>query len=380
MSTSKSPNNSMANATIHDVWLRQRAELEDELLNVGQGSRVPQTTTVAPVELTSKVSVLPGMFGNIPFAEQQPSAPVNTPAAQAKLQQSLNAVAAKQFLEHQQQLDQELSQQREAFLQEMSRQRAAFEQELAARDADWTAKRDREWAALQSAKEVHAVTIQKLQSELATERVFEHDGLHHWRRQAEAELTEARRLFEQDRMQQQSELARQRETELDRLRQERAEFAAQMRQSKMELAEARQRQDQDLRLATDEHASRMQSERAECEQLREIWAEKFRREQLVLENGLHFFEQYLSRFNQDLKSAQQNIQASGVALVPRFSPEIAMTGGLTPPRSPILSHTGREATSMPTDQGHDAEPVLLSLDEIRERLNQIKSHERQKVA
>ena len=363
MSTSKSLNNSMAKNSIHDVWLRQRAELESEFLEVGNDVRVAD-----PV-ITQAVIATP-----LTLAPQSQSASANSSTASDKLSSSLNAVAAKQFIELQQRLDHELMKQREAFLQELSRQRADFTRDLAVREAAWATQRDQEWAALQNAKEVHAATVQNLQTKLATERVREHDELLQWRRQAEVELTEARRVFEQDRLQQQTEFARQREAELERLRQERAEFEAHVRRAKLELSDTRQRQDHDLRLAQEAHTSQIQAERAELEQLRAAWTDKFRREQDVVNSGLRCFEQSLSRFNQDLKSAQQEINAHPVENVRHNAPHDV--GPLDSEERNTLPFDVPRRTTF-TDL--NAEPVLLSLDEIRERLNQIKDSNQQKV-
>ncbi|MCX7418901.1 MAG: hypothetical protein NT013_05110 [Planctomycetia bacterium] len=390
---------SSTNASIHDVWLRQRAELEEELLEVGNGihspdrvatvqEQLPKMSAAVSHEVKFGDSALPislhqTALSPSPISKRTPGTvelPTST-ASLANIQQSLSAATTKQFLDHQQNVDQELTRQREAFAQEVNRQRTNFEQELAARDAVWTTQRDREWAALQAAKEVHAAAVHRLQSDLAMERVREHEELQHWRQQAEAELTVARRLFEQDRMQQQAEFSRQRASELDRLRQERAEFEAQLRQSQIQLVEARGRHEQDLQQASEYHATRMQSERTELEQQREAWTEKFRQEQLVLENGLQFFEQHMARFNADLKSAQHNIQTLST---PQVMPTSAEQFAITIPFSSksISASTPSFATtaSTPLAPRHDSGPVLLSLDEIRERLNQLKSSQQQKVA
>ncbi len=403
MSPLNTANNSTANASIHDVWLRQRAELEAELLDVGSGTqaslqvaaameRVPTRPSVEATRLAK--SALPiSLSQSTPSSVQQPTNLAgtielpnatevpNVPASLANIQQSLSAATTKQFLEHQQRLDQELTRQREAFLQEINRQRAAFEQELAARDATWITQRDREWAALQSAKEVHAAAVHRLQSDLATEQVREHEALQNWRRQAETELTDARRLFEQDRMQQHAEFSRQREAELDRLRQERAELETHARQSQTQLADARERHEQDLRLSLDIHATRMQTERAELEQQRKSWTENFRREQLVLENGRQFFEQHMSRFNEELKSAQHNIQSlPATQPMPSAAEQHAVTIPFSSKQFVASTSSIAQATATQLSQRHDSEPVLLSLDEIRERLNQIKNSQQQKVA
>lgn len=409
MSPSNTSNNTPTKASIHDVWLRQRAELEEELLDIGNVGRSQIAVTSVNKHSTKKPSAGANVIGlaeaALPISLTQPSLAQPTsllkPASEqhstatstevevpesvaslANIQQSLSAATTRQFLEHQQRLDQELTRQREAFVQEINRQRSAFEQELAARDAAWTTQRDREWAALQSAKEVHAAAVHRMQSDLAMERVREHEELQHWRRQAEMELTEARRLFEQDRMQQQAEYARQRDSEIDRLRQDRAEFDAQVRQTKAALVEARERHEQDLRLSSDIHAARLQTERAELEQQRDAWTEKFRREQLVLDNGLQFFEQYISRFSEEMKSAQHEIQVmpgsqSASTTTEQFAATIPFSQRSTPTKSIAMA-----VEETPTRASHhsEAEPVLLSLDEIRDRLNQIKNSQHQKAA
>lgn len=417
MSPPKTSHNSPKNPSIHDIWLRQRTELEEELLDIGNNGSSPLRVVAADEPSTKKISDAPSsnlsaanalpisltqplhlqqVTGHHPIPLQHSTDSANPPpgnvdapvmdaeasASLANLHHSLSAATTKQFLEHQQRLDQELTRQREAFVQEINRQRAAFEQELSARDAAWTTQRDREWAALQSAKEVHAAAIQRLQSDLATERVREQEAIQHWRRQAELELAEARRLFEQDRMQQHAELTRQRDVETNRLRQERAEFEAQVRQTKAALVDARERHEHDLQLSADAHTSRLQTERTELEQQRAAWTEKFRREQLVLENGMQFFEQYVSRFSEEMKAAQHDIPSTPVSKTPQVSAEqFAST-------IPFASHsttskpspmTVQQAPAYASNQ-QEADPVLLSLDEIRDRLNQIKNGKHQKVA
>ena len=361
MSTPPNQHNPNASESVHDVWRRQRAVLEHELFDSGAdedrraGLQVARTVR----------SIDPGQVGKLPHVEDAAK------VQHAEWLRLANDAAAKQRLEQQQRYEQELARQREAFQQDLGRRRVAFEQELAARELAWAAQRDQEWTALRNAKEIQDVTIQKLKDELAVQRVSERDELHQWRRQAETELVEARRLFEQDRLQQLTEFARQREVEVERLRRDREEIDANVRQTQAELTATRQRQEEELRQTRDAHVARMQTERAELEKLRDGWTGKFRREQVVLENGLQFFEQHLLRVSDELKSAQRGLQAVSMS-----AGEVSVTMPLSGPclamlETPIAAKAAHAppATSRP-----------LNLEEIRERLLQLKTSERQKAA
>jgi hypothetical protein len=276
--------------SVHDAWLRQRSELEHDLFDGWQ----PITVTAVPLSFTDE-----------PQASTQEAERIQ----HAEWLKQANEGALRQRIDHQRRVEECLSQQREAFNQDLAKLRADFEQELAARDTAWTAQRDQEWMALQSAKQVHEQAQRRLNDEMATQRVREREELMQWRQQAEAELAEAHRLFEQERLQQQQEFARQRQTEMSQLRREREEFDARVRQIQSELTIARQRQEVDLRHVQDAQATQMRAERAEFDKLRDTWLEKFRREHVVLENGLQFFGQHLSRVSEELRVAQHGLQA-----------------------------------------------------------------------
>ncbi len=341
--------------SVHDVWLRQRAELEHELFD-GWAPIAPSTAAVvvrmAPLPEAASVSVAAAppaeVESPIPARNAKPSeephvvAPDAEKVQHAEWLKQANDAALRQRVDHQHLVEESLTQQREAFFQDLARLRANFEQELSTREAAWAAQRDQEWTALQTAKEVQEQAKRKVQEELVIQRVREREELMQWRKQAEAELAEARRLFEQERLQQQQEFARQRQTEMSRLRHEREEFEARVRQTQSELAVARQRQEDDLRHALDSQAAQMRAERAELDKLRETWLEKFRREQVVLENGMQFFGQHLSRVSEDLRVAQRGLQAvaeSATEVHPAlpFSAPTAAAPKEEPPPPPVLS-------------------------------------------
>ena len=261
-----------------------------------------------------------------------------------------------------------MARQRQAFQQDLIRQRVAFEQELEGREAAAKAQRDKEWAALQNAKDVQEATKKQLTAELATQRVREREELQHWRQQAETELAEARRLFEQERLQQQTALARQRDAELERLRHEREQSDVHLRHAHAELETARQQHEEERRQTRDAHLAQMQAERAELEKLRDAWTDKFRREQLVLENGLQFFEQNLSRVSDELKSAKLGLQAASVSAASAVSSVSTNEARMTLP------------FIRPADKVAATAPGPLTLDEIRERLLELKEPERRKAA
>ena len=384
MSSTKS-NSVPSPESVHDVWLRQRSELEHDLFD----GWPTMTVTPAPpfVQTTNETGKRPAnqadltggqLSGTEPIAGVSPalspaasavplkSPSVEPPAApldrdriqQAELLKQANDLALRQRIDHQHLVAENLTQQREAFLQDLARLRAAFEQEMSARESAWTTQRDQEWTALQSAKEVQELTKRRLQDELATQRVHEREELLQWRKQVEAELAEARRLFEQERLQQQQEFARQRQTEMSRLRHEREDFEARVRQTQSELATARQRQEDDLRHSLDAQAAQMRAERAELDKLRDTWLEKFRREQVVLENGLQFFGQHLSRVSEDLRVAQRGLQA------------VAESATEVHPVMPFAIPA--TATQIP----ETPPPPVLSLQEIHERLTHLRQTQR----
>lgn len=363
MSSTKS-NSVPTPESVHDVWLSQRAELERDLFDgwapevrtvpsVARPQPVAEAASVRPSEVVLQSSEVSDV------QHEQVAEEIETGKAkhQEWLKQS-NAAAVQQRAEHQQRVVETLSQQREAFLQDLARQRTAFEQELSARETAWTTQRDQEWAALRSAKEVQEVAQQRLKDELSAQRVREREELLQWRRQAEAELAEARRLFEQERLKQQQEFAKQREAEMSRLRREREELDTRVRQVHSELAYARQRQEDELRQARDVQSTQMRAERAELDKLRDTWLDKFRREQIVLENGLQFFGQHLSRVSEELQVAQRGLQA-----VSESATEANPTGMLAESRSAVSNQ-------------RPVEPTILSLEEIRQRLAAIRQPQR----
>lgn len=350
--------------SVHDVWLRQRAELERDLFDgcATEVQAVPAASATQPVaDVVSVRSQEPVLKIHKPFEVKQPpptdKIAINPAEHRPKLTPS-DEFEAPQRPPHEQRVVETLSQHREAFLQDLARQRAAFEHELSAREATWIAQRDQEWTALRQAKEVQEVAQQRLQDELAAQRVREREELLQWRRQAEAELAEARRVFEQERLQQQQEFARQRETEMTQLRRERDEFETRVRQVHSELAYARQRQEEELRHVRDVQSDQMRAEREELDNLRETWLEKFRREQLVLENGLRFFGEHLSRVSEELRVAQRGLQAVS---------ESATEANPTAMRADSSQTTAGPQPIM---------PAVLSLDEVRQRLKELKQPQR----
>ena len=350
--------------SVHDAWLSQRTELERDLFD-GWVPEVRSAPTIArPQPVTEAVSVRshePALKIHEASEAEQPLLAEPIAADQSRHQEWLektNRVAVRQRVQHQQRVTETLAEQREAFFQDLARQRAAFEQELSAREAAWGTQREEEWTALRSAKEVQDVAQQRLKDEMSVQRVREREDLLQWRRQAEAELAEARRLFEQDRLKQQQEFARQRETEMSQLRRDREELDTRVRQVQSDLAHARQRQEEELRQVRDVQSAQMRAERADLDKLRETWLEKFRREQIVLENGLRFFGDHLSRVSEELRVAQRGLQA-----VSESATEAHPTGMHFEPSLAV-------ASSRPVM------PTILSLEEIRERLNDLKQPQR----
>ncbi len=350
--------------SVHEAWLSQRAELERDLFD-GWTPDVPSAPVVTRPQAVAEVV-------SICLSEVAPQSPdargvVREPATEridndmARQQEWLrqsNAAAVEQRVEHQQRVAETLSQKREVFVQDLARQRAALEQELSSREAAWATQRDREWTALRTAKEVQDVAQQRLKDDLAAQRLREREELLHWRRQAEAEFAEARRLAEQERLNQQQEFARQRETEMAQLRREREEFDARVRQVQSEIAYARQHQEDELRQARDVHSAQLRAERAELDKLRDAWVEKFHREQVVLENGLQFFGQHLSRVSDELRVAQRGLQAVSESAVEAH------------PSTRLFE------SSVPVVCTRSEEPTILNLEQIRERLNELKRPQR----
>ena len=337
MSSAKS-NSVPSPDSVHDVWLRQRTELENDLFDGWQ-----------PITVTSAPPIVPLS----PIDEPQASTRDADKTQHAEWLKQANDGALRQRIEHQRLVEESLTQQREAFNQDLARLRTAFEQELAARDSAWTKQRDQEWAALQSAKQVHEQAQRRLHEEMATQRVREREELMQWRQQAEAELAEAHRLFEQERLQQQQEFARQRQTEMSQLRRDREEFDARVRQIQSELTITRQRQEDDLRHVQDAQAAQLRAERAELDKLRETWLEKFRREQVVLENGLQFFGQHLSRVSEELRVAQRGLQA------------VAESATEAHPTLPLATLVAAPIVEAPP-------PPVLTLQDIQQRLHDLR--------
>ena len=369
MSSTKS-NSVPTPESVHDAWLSQRVELERGLFD----GWAPEVRTAPPIARPQPVADAASVRATEAARQSHDASDVNYEPVTEQLEtdkarhqtwlKQSNAAAVQQRVEHQQRVTETLSQQREAFFQDLGRQRAAFEQEMSARETAWATKRDQEWAALRSAKDVQSVTQQRLQEELSTQQVREREELLQWRRQSEAELVEARRLFEQERLKQQQEFARQREVEMAQLRREREEIDTRVRQVQSELAYARQRQEDELRQARDVQMVQMRIERAELDKLRDTWLEKFRREQIVLENGLQFFGQHLSSVSEELRAAQRGLQAVSVSAT-----EAHPTGMLSEPSLTTVN-------TRPTEPIQPTEPTILSLDEIRERLNDIRKPQR----
>ncbi len=357
-------NSILTSESVHDAWLNQRAELERDLFD-GWTSDVQAAPAVTPPSAMAEVVSI--RCSEAALQSPDDSSVILEPATgqldtdkarhQEWLQQS-NAAAVQHRVEHQQRVTETLSQQREAFFQDLARQRAAFEQELSSREGAWATQRDQEWAALRTAKEVQDVAQQRLKDELSAQRLREREELLHWRRQAEAEFAEARRMFEQERLHQQQEFSRQRETEMIQLRREREVFDARVRQVQSELAYARQHQEDELRQARDAQSAQLRTERAELDKLRDTWVEKSRREQVALENGLQFFGKHLSRISDDLRVAQRGLQAVSEPAVD--------------------AHPSRRLIepSMTVIDTRPEQPTILSLDEIREQLKELKQSQR----
>ena len=339
--------------SVHDAWLSQRTELERDLFD----GWVPEDRSAVPIARPQPTADVVSVRSNETVLKIHEANAADQSRHEEWLAKS-NAAAVQQRVQHQQQVVETLSQQRESFLQDLAQQRAAFEQDLSGRETAWATQRDNEWTALRSAKEVQDVAQQRLKDEMSSQRVREREELLQWRRQAEAELAEARRLFEQDRLKQQQEFARQRETEMSQLRRDREELDTRVRQVQSDLAYARQRQEEELRQVRDVQSAQMRVERADLDKLRETWLDKFRREQIVLENGLRFFGDHLSRVSEELRVAQRGLQA-----VSESATEA----------NPAGMHF---ESSLAADRSRPAVPTILSLEEIRERLNILKQPQR----
>jgi hypothetical protein len=337
--------------SIHEVWLQQRAELEQDLFD-GWTAEIPaaeprenanneprheavqplpaaarsespaaQTTDSAPkiVAQTPANRQTPRSTPNPSVPAPSAATPKMTPERAAELARhaerlrKANEAALQQRIAHQQQVEAAMAQQREAFLMDLARQRAAYEQEFNARHAAWVAQRDQEWEELRRAKEIHEGTVQRIKEELAAQRVREREELMQWRQAAEAELAEAHRLFEQERLQQQQEFAQAREAEAQRLRFERDDLERRTRQAQLELANARQAQETELQILRDQHAQQMRAERAEIEKLRAFWHEKIRNERAILERARQFLDEQLRRLNEDLNAMPRGSHADDEA-------------------------------------------------------------------
>ena len=211
---------------------------------------------------------------------------------------------------------------------------------------------------LSDAIEVRKDVAEQVPVELSPQCVRERDELLQWRRQAESELARARRQFESEMQRQQQELAIQREAEISRLRRDREEFDARVRQTQAELAIARQRQEDAWRETRDVQLAQIRAERAELEKLRSTWMDKLRREQAVLQHGEQFFAQQLSRVGEEFRQAQRSLEEVVISV-----PEVSSNDEVA------------EFTS-PADFSRPIEPMMLSLDEIRQRLNELKQPRR----
>ncbi len=192
----------------------------------------------------------------------------------------------------------------------------------------------------------------------APQRMSDREELSQWRRQVETELAEARRIFEEERQTQQQEFTQQREAEISRLRRKRDDFETRVRQAQLEQTHVRQRRDDDWQQIRDVQLAQVRAERAELEHLRGKWLEMLRREQTVLQHGVQFFSQHLSRVSDELREVQRGLEATSA-----FATE--------PTPEAMSSEPGSSAqVSQPF------EPAILSLDEIRERLNELKQPQR----
>ena len=199
---------------------------------------------------------------------------------------------------------------------------------------------------------------EQVRVESVPQRVDEREELLQWRRQVEAELAGARRQFEDQMRKQQQDFAQQRDSEISRLRRDREEFDVRVRQTQVELAHARQRQEDAWRETRDVQLAQIRAERAELEKLRATWMDKLRHEQAVLQHGEQFFAQHLSRIGEEFRQAQRSLEEV-VDSAHDFGSNDAVA----------------EFTS-PAESSRPIEPMMLSLDEIRQRLNELKQPRR----
>ena len=331
--------------SVHDVWLNQSAELQRDLFD-GWVPEVRPTESVvrAKVEAVAQSQAAPALPM---IAKVSPK----TADAQPRI-----ADAAPQS--------------RESVANDLVRQRATIEHELSARKIASPPTQNQEPPAVQNATKVreaidvrevvnvHDVAAEQNQDQLSSERVREREELLLWRKEVEAELANARRQFEEEQRTQQQEFAQKKEAEMSRLRREREEFEARVRLTQSELALARQRQEDSWRQTCDVQLAQIRAERAELEKLRDAWLEKLRREQAVLQHGAQFFGQHLSRVSEEFREAQRGLEEVSASVLAISS--IAATASAIP--APISSRT--------------IEPAILSLDEIRQRLNELKQPHR----
>ncbi len=415
---------SEATEVARELWRRQRAQLEQELLAdapLSDNLDVAATTNTA-LSGSSAASESAATDRHLqasvqPTDEELPILRAQLKAARAEREQLRQAVqqrvgsawneleiakaqhleflrqadetAQQQRLQEQQRCEQELARQREIFHHDLARQRADFEQELARAEAEWSTRRDQEWNGVRHAKEVHDIAAQRMKEDLASQRVREREELLNWRRQAEAELADIRQLLDSERLQQQAEFSRYRDGEGRRLRSDREEFEGHVRKVQAELNDARQQLDEDLQQAREAQATGLLAERTEFNRQRDAWTDKFRREQVVLENGLQFLDQHLSRVSDELRTAQRGLEA-----VTASAEQSARPLARFPTLNPVTEHsqlshqtsdmTASESTkgtqTMATHTLSSDSAMPLSLDEIRERLVLLKRPERHESA
>ena len=161
MSSAKS-NSVPSPDSVHDVWLRQRTELENDLFDGWQ----PITSNMSAPLIVQMTPIVEAPAGHItafprhcspgpcglddPQNVDESTEPqglglqANEPQAgtldadktqHAEWLKQANDGALRQRIEHQRRVEESLIQQREAFSQDLARLRTAFEQELSARDA-----------------------------------------------------------------------------------------------------------------------------------------------------------------------------------------------------------------------------------------------------
>ncbi len=415
---------SEATEAARELWRRQRAQLEQELFAdatlsddldavaataTAHSSASAQSDFAAadrylPASLKSRNEELPMLRAQLEAARaeceplrqavrQRVGSAWNeleiAKAQQLEFLQQADETGQQQRLQQQQRCEQELARQREVFHHDLARQRADFEQELARAEAEWSTRRDQEWNGVRHAREVHDLAAQRMNEDLASQRVREREELLNWRRQAEAELAEVRQLLDNERLQQQVEFTRQRDGEWRRLRSDREEFEGHVRKVQAELNDARQQLDGDLQQAREAHATHLLAEQTEFNRQRDAWTDKFRREQAVLENGLQFLEQHLSSVSDELRMAQRGLEAVAASAEQSARPLARFATS-----NPLIEHaqlihrtsdtTSKEFTkgaqTKPTHSASSDSATPLSLDEIRERLVLLKRPKRHEVA